>query len=101
MIQGLQLSFLDRKTEEDYHWHNCQTVGCGNLIDKSAHTGGESTCIHKAVCSVCNAEYGVLDTNNHKNTKVINAKAATCCENGYTGDTYCNDCNTIIAAVNV
>ena len=85
-------------TDENYHWHNCQTVGCGNLIDKAVHIGGEATCINKAICSVCNVEYGVLDTNNHKNTKVINAKAATCCENGYTGDTYCNDCNTIISS---
>ncbi|MBQ4546681.1 MAG: hypothetical protein IJA17_05930 [Oscillospiraceae bacterium] len=33
----------------------------------------------------------------HTDTKIINAKEATCCENGYTGDTYCNECKTIIA----
>ena len=33
----------------------------------------------------------------HADTKIINAKEATCCENGYTGDTYCNECKTIIA----
>ena len=33
----------------------------------------------------------------HNDTEIINAKEATCCEKGYTGDTYCNECNTIIA----
>ena len=88
-------------TDEDYHWHDCQTVGCGNLIDKAAHSGGEATCIHKAVCSVCNVEYGSFDSNNHKSTEIINAQAATCCEDGYTGDTYCKDCNNKIASGSV
>jgi len=34
----------------------------------------------------------------HTNTKVINAKEATTDEKGYTGDTWCNDCNTKIAS---
>ena len=29
----------------------------------------------------------------HENTEIRNAKAATCTEPGYTGDTYCKDCN--------
>lgn len=29
----------------------------------------------------------------HKNTKVINKRDATCTQNGYTGDTVCADCN--------
>lgn len=32
----------------------------------------------------------------HINTKVQNAKEATCIEKGYTGDTYCLDCGTLI-----
>lgn len=31
----------------------------------------------------------------HKNTKTINEKEATCLEKGYTGDTYCSDCDTV------
>lgn len=34
----------------------------------------------------------------HENTEVRNAKAATCTEDGYTGDTYCTDCGALIAA---
>ena len=33
----------------------------------------------------------------HENTELRNAKAATCTEPGYTGDTYCKDCNEKIS----
>jgi len=88
-------------TDANYHWHECQTVGCGNLIDKAAHTGGEATCKNKAICSVCGVEYGSLNPNNHKNTEIRDAKEATCCEDGYTGDTYCKDCGEKIATGSV
>ena len=32
----------------------------------------------------------------HANTEVRNAKDATCTEEGYTGDTYCTDCGTLL-----
>ena len=32
----------------------------------------------------------------HNSTKVINSQSATCTKAGYTGDTYCNDCRTVI-----
>ena len=84
-------------TDETDHWKVCQTVGCGNIIDKAPHSGGEATCVAKAVCSVCGVQYGEVNASNHKHTEVRNAKAATCCEAGYTGDTWCTDCNTKIA----
>ncbi len=84
-------------TDAEYHWKECQTVGCGNKIDKAAHSGGEATCISKAVCEICHVEYGEINPNNHKNTTVINATPATCYEEGYTGDTYCNDCKKVVA----
>ena len=33
----------------------------------------------------------------HENTEIRNAKAATCTEKGYSGDTYCKDCNEKIS----
>lgn len=33
----------------------------------------------------------------HESTEIRNSKPATCCENGYTGDTYCLDCDAKIA----
>mgnify|MGYP002560263701 CR=1 FL=1 len=85
-------------TDETSHWKKCQTVGCGNIIDKAAHSGGEATCVNKAICSVCKVEYGAIDPSNHKHTEVRDAKDATCCEKGYTGDTYCTDCNALISS---
>lgn len=32
----------------------------------------------------------------HEHTEIRNQKAATCTEDGYTGDTYCTDCNTLL-----
>ena len=41
-----------------------------------------------------------LDPESHVNTEVINAKEATCLEAGYTGDTFCKDCEkTIVSGV--
>ena len=81
-------------TDATHHWKNCETIGCGNLIDKAEHTGGEATCASKAVCSVCNVAYGTVNANNHKNTEIRDAVSATCNTSGYTGDTWCIDCNT-------
>ncbi len=72
------------------HWHTCGV--CGTTFDKAAHEGGEATCSDKAVCSVCGTEYGELDPDNHVNTEIRNAVAATEEAEGYTGDTYCLDC---------
>ena len=33
----------------------------------------------------------------HQDTKVVNAKPATCTEDGYTGDTVCADCGKVLA----
>ena len=86
--------------DETSHWKECQTVGCGNIIDKAAHSSGEATCVNKAICSVCKVEYGAVDPSNHKHTEVRDAKDATCCEQGYTGDTWCTDCNIKISSGN-
>lgn len=51
-------------------------------------------------CKVCSYSYDVeipVETCNHANTHVVNAKAATCTETGYTGDTFCDDCQKTIA----
>ena len=83
------------KSDENNHWHEC--VGCGGIKDSAPHEGGEATCKHKAVCTVCGNEYGEFDSTKHGETEVRNAKEATCTEDGYTGDTYCKDCEEKIA----
>lgn len=39
-----------------------------------------------------NGVWGTAKPCDHKNTKIRNAKDATCTKDGYTGDTYCKDC---------
>lgn len=56
-------------SNETHHWKECTTMGCGVVIDgsKAEHssTGANvATCQHKAVCDVCNAEYGALAAHN-------------------------------------
>ena len=41
-----------------YHYHKCTHSGCSVILDKADHSGGTATCKNKAVCSVCDLEYG-------------------------------------------
>ena len=83
----------DYLADTEYHWKSC---GCGNIVEREQHTGGEASCTQKAQCEVCNLYYGEVDSNNHKNTEIRNEKDPTCSEEGYTGDTYCADCDTLL-----
>ena len=83
-------------TDETDHWKVCQIIGCGNIIDKAPHSGGEATCVNKAICSVCKVEYGEFAPDNHVNTEIRGAVAATEEAEGYTGDKWCLDCNQMI-----
>lgn len=44
--------------DETYHWHKCS--GCDEKGEKAEHFGGNATCKQKAVCEVCNQEYGEI-----------------------------------------
>ncbi len=57
------------------------------------HTGGKATCYKKAKCTVCGKEYGNYY---HKNTEIRNAVPLVCGNKGYSGDTYCKDCNKLL-----
>ena len=71
--------------------HKCDI--CGKTV--SHHTGGTANCHAKAVCEVCNAEYGEFDAANHDGgTELRDKKDATYTSTGYTGDTYCKGCKT-------
>ena len=53
----------DWKFDETDHWKTCND--CGAIIEKTAHTGGTTTCSAKKKCEVCGEPYGGLDTSNH------------------------------------
>ena len=63
---------------------------CGKVI--SEHTGGEATCIEKAICEICGESYGELDPNNHSDLVHVSAKAATKDAEGNIEYWYCNGC---------
>ena len=98
--------------DAEKHW-----VRCLNCEEGKAHEGAHyfvqgnvylksaATCISNPVCytncAICDYkgtdtyvyQWGQPDPDNHDGgTEVKNAKAATCTEKGYTGDTYCKGC---------
>ncbi len=81
-------------TNETQHFHKCS---CGHDFDFKNHEGGTATCKDLAKCSVCSKEYGQKNAANHLgDTEIRDAKEPKCNEEGYTGDTYCKDCNAKI-----
>lgn len=82
----------------DTYCKDCgEKLATGTATVKKAHTvGTPATCVSKAVCSVCSETFGEVDATNHVHTTVKNLKEATCTQTGYTGDTYCTDCNKIL-----
>lgn len=74
-----------------------EKLATGTATGKKPHTvGTPATCVSKAVCSVCGESFGEVDATNHVHTTVKNRKEATCTQTGYTGDTYCTDCNKLL-----
>ncbi len=72
--------------DENTHWIPCSY--CAARKDESEHTGGEADCINQAHCSVCDTDYGEVDSDNHKH---INET-----EFGWDNEThwnYCDDCD--------
>ena len=67
---------------------------CGLSMEREAHRGGSGSCVTKRRCEICNAEYGEFDNTVHGEAEVRDVKAATCAEEGYTGNTYCKACDT-------
>ena len=59
LIPALGHSWSDWTPTEDgkSHTHTCQREDCG-ATETFDHTGGEATCIAKAKCTTCGAEYG-------------------------------------------
>ena len=87
----------------------CQDCGKlieeGKILPKTEHTwnAGEitqaATCTGEGIktftCISCGTiRTEVIPATGHQHTELRDVKEATCAEAGYTGDTYCKDCNT-------
>ena len=67
-------------------------------VTKAATCSAEGVMTYTCkVCGETKTEAIAINPNNHVNTEVRNAKEATTDEEGYTGDTYCKDCGTLIS----
>ena len=78
--------------DESDHWRLCQRC-FSETSTKVAHDyDPESTCI------TCRYQQPVAgaDVCEHKNTELVNEKAPTCLDKGYTGDTVCEDCGVLL-----
>ena len=82
----------------DTYCKDCgEKLAAGTTTGKKPHTvGTPATCVSKAVCSVCGETFGEVDATNHVHTTVKNRREATCIQTGYTGDTYCTDCDKLL-----
>ena len=82
----------------DTYCKDCgEKLAAGTTTGKKPHTvGTPATCVSKAVCSVCSETFGEVDATNHVHTTVKNRREATCIQTGYTGDTYCTDCDKLL-----
>lgn len=75
----------------DYVDHNWNSGVCSVCDYVCKHTGGEATCTNKAKCEYCGAEYGELDSSNHR-LENIHANDATVTETGNIEYWQCENC---------
>ena len=80
--------YIISECADDNKDHKCDY--CGKKLTE--HTGGKATCMDKAKCEVCGAEYGELDPKNHTNLKHFQATAATKTTEGNIEYWYCEGC---------
>ena len=93
---NIDVSFDENSTADENDEVVEMNVTAGEICVVCEHNGGEATCVAKAKCAVCGQAYGGLNSNNHKNTETKNITAENCGNDGYSGDVWCLDCNTII-----
>ena len=77
------------------HYRTCQVPGC-TKEQRAAHTTDTpATCVTKAVCTTCHAQYGEFNAHNHPAAKVSStaATAPTCGSKGNQAYNYCADCH--------
>ncbi len=64
-------------SDGENHCKVCAVCGAEDTANKVACSGGEATCVNKAICDVCQNAYGSVDANNHKNIESEYTKDAT------------------------
>ncbi len=82
------------ENDANNHWHECE---CGDKIEQAPHTGTTADCVNPSVCEVCQKELAGKNPNNHTGNTVVKVQLdPEEFKEGYTGDTYCKDCETLL-----
>lgn len=81
--------------DDTQHWRYCTVPGCTAEERGNHTTDTPATCTTKAVCTVCESQYGEVDAHNHPAAKVTStaATAPTCGSKGNRAYSYCADCH--------
>ena len=81
--------------DDTQHWRYCTVPGCTAKERENHTTDTPATCTTKAVCTVCESQYGEMDAHNHPAAKVTStaATAPTCGSKGNLAYSYCADCH--------
>lgn len=81
--------------DDTQHWRTCTVPGCTAEERENHTTDTPATCTTKAVCTVCESQYGKFDAHNHPTAKVTStaATAPTCGSKGNEAYSYCADCH--------
>ena len=81
--------------DDTQHWRTCTVPGCTAEERENHTTDTPATCTTKAVCTVCESQYGKFDAHNHPAAKVTStaATAPTCGSKGNEAYSYCADCH--------
>lgn len=97
--------------DENQHWQECQDADCpdkeGSIrYSTASHSFGDWTEVKapteteqgsKERACVCGyKETDIVSATGHVETEIINAKEATCTEEGYTGDKVCKGCGEVL-----
>lgn len=89
----------DWKHDAYKHWKECTVKGCTEKNKEDAHQplDGTPNCVSSATCQVCG--YEVAPTNSKIHTKIVKveAKAATCTENGNIEHYKCTGCGKLFS----
>ena len=63
--------------DDSNHWNLCAN-GCGEVMNKSAHSGGNATETEQATCETCGVKYGGFADHVHAFTEWESISPATC-----------------------
>ena len=75
--------------------HTFKDGKCEKCEYTCTHKGGKATCTQKAVCEVCEKEYGDVDSSNHGDLEFVAKVEPTAATEGVAEHWHCKDCDKL------